>query len=102
MTTCTCGRPIGVVPHCPICGSSNVYAKDASSITLTDKASGETYVARGFRCRRCSNSFNEAEQCEAPLLEVHSTQVLLTTSDDLATLVAESKKGANTKYENNR
>lgn len=76
---CTCGREIRSFPHCPACGSFNVYAKNSNAIKLlvpdTGQGTGhpaEYLTARGFKCRRCSLEYHEAEACEAPRFESKS------------------------------
>ena len=71
---CTCGREMRSFPHCPACGSYNVYAKTSNSIKLIVPGTGldcpaEYLTARGYRCRRCSTEYHEAMPCEAPRCE---------------------------------
>ena len=68
MELCRCGRPITYKPHCPYCGSTFVMAKTASG-AWTKNAKGEQYWAKGFRCRRCTGEFNQADECNAEPVE---------------------------------
>jgi len=68
---CQCGRPVGPAPHCPTCGSTNVYSRDSSGWIPGEPIPGrpgayKVIQVRGFRCRRCRRDFNEMDRCYAP------------------------------------
>lgn len=97
---CTCGREIHIFPHCPACGSFNVYAKSSNSIRLlvpdTGQSTGnpaEYLTARGFKCRRCSLEFHEAEACEAPRFD-NRTMAEKRRKDEASTRVATALQAA--------
>ncbi len=68
-TLCRCGAPIRYV-HCPGCGSTNFYSKDAANITAP--FDGVEITLRGFRCRRCHIDFFDGQPCEAPFFETET------------------------------
>ena len=61
---CKCGRE-SKPQHCPNCGRRDVYATKRNDRLLV--VEGQKYIARGFRCRKCGNEFDESTQCEAPV-----------------------------------
>jgi hypothetical protein len=65
---CLCGR-LRTRVHCPFCGSYTVlgYAKRDK----VNRGDGRIEEIRSFRCRRCSEIFNDDKwqfECNAPLL----------------------------------
>lgn len=64
MALCTCGREIRPSPHCPRCGSTNVYVRKSAAGYL-DTPAGRV-KAQGFCCRKCGIDFHEGFNCEAP------------------------------------
>lgn len=88
MPTCTCGRDISEVPHCPKCGRSYMYAKDSASRIVT--IGGKQYKAQGFRCRRCAIDFYEGQPCNArPVGEAATTLIPEYSNQMVAQLKAE-------------
>lgn len=66
---CRCERSymVSSVPHCPNCGSTNVYSYTKAG-GLRVLPNGSECRARGFRCRRCTLPFTDVDtflHCEA-------------------------------------
>lgn len=88
MPTCTCGRDISEVPHCPKCGRTYMYAKDSASRIVT--IGGKQYKAQGFRCRRCAIDFYEGQPCNArPVGQSSASLIPEYTNQMVAQLKAE-------------
>jgi|SRR6266403_3935819 len=66
LRTCRCGRLLDK-PHCPECGGYviNALVRDETTTRLD---TGELARVRTYRCRRCSNKFNDFHRqvCQAP------------------------------------
>lgn len=67
---CTCGRTI-VPQHCANCGSTNIYGRAKHNRAIRE-ADGSMTVVRAFRCRRCTEEFDELTPCEAPRFKYKS------------------------------
>lgn len=66
---CQCSRIyiFNSIPHCPNCGTSNVYAY-ASANSIRKLPNDQQCKARGYRCRRCTLPFTDVDtflHCEA-------------------------------------
>ena len=68
---CRCGRSV-IPPHCTKCGSTNVYARDASGGPYIDE-NGLPQMSRGYRCRKCREDFNTQTPCTLPYFEAKAT-----------------------------
>jgi hypothetical protein len=62
---CQCGRR-ATIRHCPLCGSSRVYARSNRLHQMLDGT--KKFVEVEFRCQACGHLFIEEERefCEAP------------------------------------
>ena len=60
---CRCGRAVEP-PHCPRCGSAVVQA--VTKVGRNEVVGGVKVFVRGFRCRRCGQTFQEDAVCAAP------------------------------------
>lgn len=61
MALCRCGRELGRRPHCPECGSTNIYGTPSRNQIV-----GE-YINRAYNCRGCGIEFDDVmvSQCTA-------------------------------------
>jgi hypothetical protein len=61
---CHCGRQLYPIPHCPACGSSNIYALEKAAEYFKD--GDKVMRSPGWKCRRCHLTFSYLTPCEAP------------------------------------
>lgn len=79
MDTCQCGRDNKPRPHCPACGSGNIYGRSNGDVVLVvanseiaTELGRDEILSFGYRCRRCRTDFHRYQECEAPRFDSRS------------------------------